>query len=100
MNKIEYKSSSKKIIYACAFCFLLLLALIILSNLKLNGDMRLMFIIASSISTGILCLYLIKAAKNALCPRCNVDLYNVIDAAHLKKIKINYCPSCGVDIEI
>ena len=100
MDKIEYKSSNRKIIYACAFCFTLLLVLIIGIQLKFVGDIKILLLAITTIFSGILCLFLIKSAKNAFCTSCKADLFNVINAAEMQKIKIHYCPACGAKIKI
>ena len=100
MNKIHYKASSKKIVFICAFCFALLLLFVVTMQSFLVDDTLLIAIVGSSVSIGILCLYLIKNAKNALCPNCNVDLYNVIDTAAVHNIKVEHCLSCGTKIQI
>ncbi len=64
------------------------------------GDIRLAYIVLSLSSVGLLTLHLIKKAKNAYCPKCNLDIYNVIDAAKLQNINVCYCPSCGANIAI
>ena len=64
------------------------------------GNVRLAYIVLSVSSVGLLSLYLIKNAKNAFCPKCNSDLYNVIDAAKSQNIKVCYCPACGANIAL
>jgi hypothetical protein len=41
-----------------------------------------------------------KQAKEALCPHCNVDLFEVIQMSKYQKVSFNYCPSCGNKIEL
>ncbi len=65
-----------------------------------EGDPRLIYTVLSVTSVCILCLLLIKKAKNALCPKCGSDLYNIIDAAKNNKTSVCYCPSCGANIKI
>ena len=85
---------------ACGFCGVLLMGLLIPAKFILTGDMQLILIVVTLIFVGVLCLFLIKSAKDAKCPNCEVDLFNVIDAAVMRKIEVHYCPSCGANIEI
>ena len=41
-----------------------------------------------------------KHAKLAKCPSCQVDLYEVTEAARLKGIKTKYCLACGGSLEV
>ncbi|MCP3923535.1 MAG: hypothetical protein GY714_13230 [Desulfobacterales bacterium] len=49
---------------------------------------------------GYLLLIFIRKSKDAKCPNCETDLYDIIDMAKNKGIKPSYCISCGQEIEI
>ncbi len=49
---------------------------------------------------GFLVLTFIRKSKDAKCPRCETDLYDVIDLAKNNGIKPSFCISCGQEIEI
>ena len=100
MNKVQYKSSNKKIMVSCALSFFILIIFIIGIQEKFVGDIKIMLLVAATLFTGIVCLVLIKNAKNAFCTNCHIDLFNVINAAEMQKIEIHYCPSCGAKIKI
>ena len=100
MKKVEYKSSNKKVMIATMLSLVLLIIFMVGIQVQFIGNLRLILQAASIIFVGITCLVLIKNAKNAFCTNCNTDLFNVISAADMQKIKVNYCPSCGSKIKI
>jgi len=79
MNKVGYKSSNKKVIKICLICGALLLFSMIPITLIRDTDIRAIYIIVTTSSLGLICMHLIKKAKNVFCPKCNTDLYNIID---------------------
>ena len=100
MNNIEYKASSKKVKNICAVGIVVLFSAILSALLIPLGDIRNAYIILIVAIIGLVTLHLIKKAKNAYCPQCKIDLYNIISQAEQSKINIQHCPSCGAKIEI
>jgi len=41
-----------------------------------------------------------KQSKEALCPHCEADLFEVIEISKSVKLEFNFCPNCGKEIEI
>jgi len=100
MNKVGYTTSNKKIAFIALACAVLLIMAILPISLIQDADIRAIYVVMVSVSIGLLCLKSIKKAKNAYCPLCSADLYNVIDTANNNKINVSYCPACGANIEI
>lgn len=100
MNTVQFTSSNKKIKNIAMFGIVFLFASITAGFLIPIGDIRNIYLVLTVTSIGLICMYLIKKAKNAYCPKCKVDLYNIIEHAKLNKFNVKYCPSCGAEIEI
>jgi len=100
MNTIQFTSSNKKIKNIALAGIIFLFTSITAGFLIPVGDIRNTYLVIVVSSIGLICMHLIKKAKNAYCPQCKVDLYNIIDYAKINKFNVKYCPSCGEHIEI
>lgn len=99
-RNVDYRASRKKqIIY---FVIWLVIELILMAALlPIDTLIKFTFFGVMTLALGLLLARTSKnAATDVMCPHCNADLFMVIEASNLNKVKINYCPDCGNEIEI
>ena len=51
------------------------------------------------IFASIVVLLRTRKAATALCPACQKDLFEILEAANTRAMKLRYCPFCGSAIE-
>lgn len=99
IGKVHYKRSLKKQ-YVFFVIWSVSVILILYVSMAMTSQWLLYFVIAISALTAMLIVHVRKAAREAVCPSCQIDLYEVIDAAKMKKIDFRHCPACGVSIAL
>ncbi|WP_345973126.1 hypothetical protein [Sulfurimonas diazotrophicus] len=100
-NKIEYKKALKKQIVTAIAALLLFLVLMYLSMQSSFGILQFSIIGMLSIGLMLTVLHAFKnQAKEAKCPHCETDLFEMTQVALSEKVEFNYCPTCGKHVEL
>jgi len=99
-NKVHFKQALKKQIRT----IIIVIAIIIVypmitggltTNLKFYTWIFLIFS-----SSYLVFVMLKKQSKEALCPHCKSDLFEVIEISKNVKLDFNFCPCCGKRTEL
>ena len=94
---VAYTSSQKKRNANAGVFFFVVLFLT-----GMLGWGRLSFALYMFIVAVFFCIWIFaawKATKDAFCPSCKAEIFDIIEAAKRTKVPINYCPQCGSQIE-
>ena len=51
-------------------------------------------------SSYLVFIMLKKESKEALCPHCKSDLFEIIEISKSVKLDFNFCPNCGEKVEL
>ena len=97
--KIHYKKAMRKQIFILLSLIFALISVTLLLPPRDTHDL----IVLGMLFTVVLYFGIIamkNQAKEAKCPHCHVDLFEVIHASRMSKVKFNYCPNCGKHVEI
>jgi hypothetical protein len=98
-TKILYKKAMRKQILILVSLVFSLISVTLLLPPRDTQDMILMgMLFVVVLYFGITAMK--NQAKEAKCPHCHVDLFEVIHASRMSKVKFNYCPNCGNSVEI
>ena len=67
----------------------------------LQTDLNLyLWILMTMVASYFVLQLLKKQSKEALCPHCQADLFEVIEVAKSIKLDFNFCPKCAEKIEV
>lgn len=99
-NKVHFKQALKKQIWTIAIVIGIISAYPIATG-GLNTDGQFYtWIILIVLSSYVVFMLLKKQSKEALCPHCNSDLFEVIEISKTVKLGFNFCPNCGEKVEL
>lgn len=100
MSNIEFKKSARKQSEVAIGCFVI----VCIAGWRLapinTVETAAYFTAIAILITSFSFWFIKKYCKIALCPHCNVNLFEVIIASDPKAIKFTHCPNCGGSIEI
>jgi ABC-type transport system involved in cytochrome bd biosynthesis fused ATPase/permease subunit len=100
-NKIEYKKAFKKQIVTLIAAFIVFFMLIYLAMQPSTGALQFGVIgLLSLVSMFAVLKTFRNQAKEAKCPHCKTDLFEIIQVALYEKVEFNYCPTCGKNVEL
>ena len=99
-KKIHFKQAIKKQIWTIAFAIGGVIAYPVLLGKPMTGIQLYLWIVMIAMVTYFVFLLLRKQSKEALCPHCEADLFEVIQVGRNIKLDFNFCPKCGERIEI
>ena len=99
-NKVHFKQALKKQIWTVVITIGSVIAYPMIIG-GLTTDLKfyswIFLIFASSY---LVFIVLKKQSKEALCPHCKSDLFEVIEKSKHVKLDFNFCPCCGERIEL
>ncbi|WNC72368.1 hypothetical protein RGQ13_19960 [Thalassotalea psychrophila] len=100
MEIIEYKKSRNK---QWQFAIAALFTTIVHAYFIRESSDSLFFLVGLSctwlLTTGLFLYQIRSAAKEAKCPKCTTDLYEIIESLKTSgKLELKYCPICGQSV--
>ena len=99
-KKVHFKQAIKKQIWTITFAIGGVIAYpMLLGGLKTDLELYLWILMVAMVSY-VSFIVLKKQSKEALCPHCEADLFEVIEISKSVKLEFNFCPNCGKEIEI
>lgn len=99
-NKVHFKQALKKQIWAISIVIVSIVAYPTLVG-GLNTDLAFYTWILLVLSSSALVFVLLKKqSKEALCPHCESDLFEIIEVSKSVKLDFNFCPCCSNPVEI
>jgi ribosomal protein S27AE len=98
-TKVLYKKAIRKqILILVSLIFSLISVTLLLPPRDMHDLILLSMLFVVVLYFGIAAMK--NQAKEAKCPHCHVDLFEVILSSNMSKVKFNYCPNCGNSVEI
>jgi predicted RNA-binding Zn-ribbon protein involved in translation (DUF1610 family) len=99
-KKVNYDKSQKKQV-AYGLLFFVFITFCMAALFPINTLEKFLYFGGISTLSVFSALWVIrKAAQEAVCPYCGVDLYEIIENAKQTKVAVNFCPACGEHIKI
>jgi len=99
-NKVHFKQALKKQIWTIAIVIGIVVAYpMITGGLKTDLEFY-TWIFLTLTSSYLVFIILKKQSKEALCPYCKSDLFEIIEVSKSLKLDFRFCPSCGKQIEL
>ena len=98
-NKVHFKQALKKQIWTISVVSICFMIFTFSMNVKSDLHFYIWLILFTTTSYIVFAL-LKKQSKEALCPHCKSDLFEIIEISKSIKLDFNFCPSCGEKVEI
>ena len=102
MEYISYKQSRKKqwMFAGAALASTVLSAYLVQTNTEHPIYLAIIALFWLS-TTGVFLYQARNAAKEAKCPNCSTDLYEIIERLKTnQKVELKFCPNCGHEVTI
>lgn len=99
-NKVYFKQAFKKQIWTIVIVIGIVVAYpMVTGGLKTDLEFY-TWIFLTLTSSYLVFIILKKQSKEALCPHCKSDLFEIIEVSKSMKFDFSFCPSCGKQIEL
>jgi len=99
-NKVHFKQALKKQIWTIIIVIGIVIAYPMITG-GLKTDLEFYTWIFLTISSSYLVFIMLKKqSKEALCPHCKSDLFEIIEISKSVKLDFNFCPNCGEKVEL
>jgi len=99
-NKVHFKQALKKQIWTIIIVIGIVIAYPMITG-GLKTDLEFYTWIFLTISSSYLVFIMVKKqSKEALCPHCKSDLFEIIEISKSVKLDFNFCPNCGEKVEL
>ena len=99
-NKVHFKQALKKQIWTIVIVIGIVIAYPMITG-GLKTDLQFyIWIFLTLTSSYLVFIMLKKQSKEALCPHCQSDLFEIIEVSKSIKLDFSFCPSCGKQIEL
>lgn len=99
-NKVHYKQALKKQIWTIAIMIGFVVTYPIITGGLLTDLEFYTWMFMTLTSSYLVFIILKKQSKEALCPHCKSDLFEIIEISKSIKLNFNFCPSCGEKVEL
>jgi len=99
-NKVYYKRAIKKQMLTITVIIGIVISYPMLLGKSMTDMQLYLWLMMVAMTTYSVFLLLKNQSKEAKCPHCEADLFEVIQLSQQVKLDFNFCPKCGEKIEI